>query len=351
MTEKNYAASMPRPKVRLARYLVPLVLLGIGVHILLPQITTMEHSLQVIKGMRLWAVALAVLAQMLAYLGIGYLLRTLVAVTGEQLSVLRGTAIFTASASVGLTGGGLVGSVATTYRWTRGSGVNAEGATLAGWLPMLLTNATLVVAGIFGLIHLLIVHELSILQAVGFGLMLLLLLLVASVALWSVRHRSQLTALTVRLGQRRAARRRRPYDPAPTEAAVARWFSAWNALRHGGWRGPVIGATLNTAFDMLTLYFLFIAVDHPVTLGILLSGYGLPLLLGRVSFLPGGVGIVEGSMAALYNGLNVPNGVTVVVILVYRFFSFWLPVLIGFPLIFYLQHIAGSTNNSFGDRQ
>jgi uncharacterized protein (TIRG00374 family) len=351
MTEKNYVASMPRPKVRLARYLVPLVLLGLGVHILLPQIATMEHSLQVIRGMRLWAVALAVLAQILAYLGNGYLLGTLVAVTGEQLSVLRGTVIFTAAASVGLSGGGLPGSVATTYRWTRGSGINTEGATLAGWLPMLFTNATLIVAGIFGLIHLLIAHELSIWQAIGFGLMLLLLLLVASAAAWGVHHRSQLTALAVRLGQRWAALRRRPYDPGPTEAAVARWFSAWNALRNGGWRGPVIGATLNTAFDMLTLYFLFIAVGHPVSLGILLSGYGLPLLLGRVSFLPGGVGLVEGTMAALYDGLGVPSGVTVVVVLIYRFFSFWLPLLIGFPLILYLQHVAGNTNNPFGDGQ
>jgi uncharacterized membrane protein YbhN (UPF0104 family) len=90
----------------------------VGGILLLPQIATMEHSLQVIRGMRLWAVALAVLAQILAYLGNGYLLGTLVAVTGEQLSVLRGTVIFTAAASVGLSGGGLPGSVATTYRWT-----------------------------------------------------------------------------------------------------------------------------------------------------------------------------------------------------------------------------------------
>jgi uncharacterized membrane protein YbhN (UPF0104 family) len=30
----------------------------------------------------------------------------------------------------------------------------------------------------------------------------------------------------------------------------------------------------------------------------------------------------------------------VVVILIYRFFSFWLPSLLGFPLIPYLQHAA-----------
>jgi uncharacterized protein (TIRG00374 family) len=348
MAESKHLTSVPHLSVRLVRYLAPLVLLGLAVHILLPQIATMEHSLQVIRGMKLWAVGLAVLAQMLSYLGSGYLLRTLVAVAGQQLSVLRGTVIFTAAASVGLAGGGPVGNVATTYRWMRGSGVNAEGATLAGWLPTLFTDATLVIVGIFGLVHLLIAHQLSALQAVGFGFTLLVLLLVASVATWGVRHRPQLTALAVRFAGRWAALRRRSYDPATTEAAVARWFSAWDALQAGGWHGPVLGATLNTVFDMLTLYSLFIAAGHPVSLGILLSGYGLPLLLGKVSFLPGGVGIVEGTMAALYDGLGVPNGVTVVVILIYRFLSFWLPLLVGFPLILYLQRAAGDVKDSLG---
>jgi uncharacterized protein (TIRG00374 family) len=348
MAESKNLASVPHLSVRLVRYLAPLVLLGLAVHILLPQIATVEHSLQVIRGMRLWAVALAVLAQMLSYWGSGYLLRTLVAVAGQQLSVLRGTMIFTAAASVGLAGGGPVGNVATTYRWMRGSGVNAEGATLAGWLPTLFTDAMLVIVGIFGLVHLLIAHQLSALQAVGFGFTLLVLLVFASVATWGVRHRSQLTALAVRFAGRWAALRHRSYDPATTEAAAGRWFSAWDALRTGGWHGPVLGATLNTVFDMLTLYSLFIAAGHPVSLGVLLSGYGLPLLLGKVSFLPGGVGIVEGTMAALYDGLGVPNGVTVVVILIYRFLSFWLPLLVGVPLILYLQRAAGDVKDSLG---
>jgi uncharacterized protein (TIRG00374 family) len=101
--------------------------------------------------------------------------------------------------------------------------------------------------------------------------------------------------------------------------------------------GPQVGAGLNIGFDVLTLYFLFIAAGHPVGPGILLAGYGLPLMVGKISFLPGGVGIVEGTMAALYGSLGVPNGVTVVVVLTYRIISFWLPTVLGFPLAVYLQ--------------
>ena len=115
-------------------------------------------------------------------------------------------------------------------------------------------------------------------------------------------------------------------------------FEGWSD--HRGMRRPVAGAVLTVAFDMLTLYLIFIAAGHPVSPGILLAGYGLPLLLGRLSILPGGVGIVEGTMTLLYDGLGVPNPITVVVILAYRAISFWLPALLGFLLIPYFQHTS-----------
>jgi len=76
-------------------------------------------------------------------------------------------------------------------------------------------------------------------------------------------------------------------------------------LGNGGWQRPLLGAVVNTGFDMLTLYFFFIAAGYPVGLGILVVGYGLPLLLGKIAFLlPGGIGVVESTMAALYTGLG-----------------------------------------------
>jgi uncharacterized membrane protein YbhN (UPF0104 family) len=323
---------------RLGRYVLPLLLLGVAVHLILPQITALEHSLQVVKEMAWWAVALAIAMQLLSYLGSGYLLQALAAVSGQRLSLVRGTAIFAAANSVGLVGGGPVGSIAVTYRWMRSSGTGREGAMLAGWLPSLLNSALLALIGILGLAHLLIAHELSTLQAIGFGGTLALLGLIAGIVLWGVHHRSRLTAWAIWIAERWAALRHRSPDSTPAHAAVERLFHAWDALRTAGWRGPALGAAANVFFDLGTLFFLFVAAGHAVSPGILLAGYGLPLLLGKVSFLPGGVGIVEGTMAALYNGLGVPDPVTVVVILAYRLLSFWLPTLVGFPLVPYLQH-------------
>jgi len=99
----------------------------------------------------------------------------------------------------------------------------------------------------------------------------------------------------------------------------------------------VLGAFLNNGFDMLCLYFLFLATGYHVTPAVLLAGYGIPQLLGKLTVILGGVGVVESGMVGLYVLLGVPKTGSVIVVLVYRLLSFWLPTLIGIALVPYLE--------------
>jgi len=342
MTHEEPIVSAPRRTVRVGRYLLLLLLLGLAVHVIVPMLAGLGHTLQVLRDMVPWAVVLAIAAQAFSFLGSGYMIKKIVAMDRQQLSVGRGTLIYTAAASAGMTGGGPIGTIATAYHYMRQSGVSAEGAALASWLPSFFYDAALVFAGMFGLVELFIVRELSLLQLLGFGFTLLVLGVLVGVTLWGVRHRARLTALAIQVAARWAALRHRPADAAGVSAATERLFRAWDILIRGGWRGPALGVLGNTVFDMLTLYLLFYAARYHVSPGVLLAGYGLPLLLAKVSFLPGGIGIVEATMAALYHSLGVPADVMVVVILTYRFLSLWLPLLLGFPAAVLLQHAGGS---------
>ena len=339
----------PRLILRVRRYLFQLLILGLAVHLLLPQLSTLQHMGQVIKGMALWAVGLAAVAQVASYAGSGYLLKSIVSLVGQRLSIVRGMVITLAAFSIGLLAGGVVGTTAATYRWIEGSGVSSEGAALSAWLQNLFfNNAAMACVSLFGLLHLLLAHELSTGEAMGFGFILILLGLVGGVFLWGLKRPEKLSALWARLSSRWASLRRRQYDPEKSQAELSRLFGAWNALRSGRWFGPVAGAFMNLGFDMLTLYLLFVAAGHSVTPGVLLVGYGLPQLLAKFAIiLPGGVGVVEAGMASLYHGLGVPDAVTVVVVLAYRMMSFWLPTLIGFPLIPYLQHVGSRREAGF----
>jgi len=345
------SVSVPRLVMRPLRYLPLLILLGLAVHLLLPQITALEHSFEVLERMLLWAVGLALLAQALSYVGSGYMLHAAAGIVGDRLPLLRAILISLAGYDVGMMAGGAVGTAAAVFRWSRGGGASKEGALLAGSLPSLFNNLLLALIAIAGFIHLLVAHDLSTFQVVAFVAIILILAGVIGGLAWGMRHRPALTAFADRAAARWARLRGRPHHPDRTGEAMARLYATWDALRAGGWRKPLLGSALNIGFDMLTLYLIFLAAGHAVSPGVLLAGYGLPLLLGKAGFLPGGVGIVEGTMAALYDGLGVPDPVTVVVILAYRAISFWLPALIGFPLIPYLQHLTRSGRLSAeGDR-
>jgi hypothetical protein len=334
----NQVQPLTPPKRHFWRDLFILVILGLAVHLLVPQIATLEHSWSVVKDLTWWAVALAIICQVLSYIGSGYMLHAIVNINQQRLSVFRGSLMIMASASIGLVAGGWVGGAAATYEWVHHDDRQGNAAALAGTLPALLDNAILVMVALIGTLYLLVVHELNGAQLIEFGIVLAVLGLAAVGVIIALHSPEPATRLIVWLAGRWAALRRKPYDPQNIITAVNQFVLAWHSLRNGHWLRPVLGAIANIGFDMLTLYFLFIAAGNNVNLGILFAGYGLPFILGKIAFmLPGGVGVIEGSMVALYTSLQVPNAVSVVVILGYRLFSFWLPALVGFAAAAYLS--------------
>jgi glycosyltransferase 2 family protein len=326
------------PKIHPWHNLLFLIILGLAVHLLLPQITTLESSWSVLKSMTLWDVGLAFLAQILSYLGSGFLLQSILAIAHQKVSLWLSTLIVLGSYSIGMVAGGVIGSSAAVYRWTGGGKASMQGAPLASIFLPQFNTIMLVLISIFGLVHLILVNDLTGAQLIGFGGTLLILGLIIGSAALLVRFRDQGTQLVLWMSCRVARLRRKSFDPNVTRQETIDLFEAWDALWHGAWFRPAVGAFLNTAFDMLTLYFLFIAAGENISPGVLLAGYGLPLLLGKVAFIiPGGLGVVESSMAVLYTGLGVPQAMAVVVVLGYRLISFWIPSLLGFAVAAYLS--------------
>lgn len=330
--------SPPPTVLKVSHYLLTLILMGLAVNLILPQIASVEASLHVIKTMVPWAVLLAALSQGVSYLGFGYLINSVVAKVNQTIPILKGAIITLAASSIGMLAGGPFGNAAATYRWVRKYGVSAEGAGLASTLPTIFNNIILIILAVAGILHLLLSHSLSYVQLFAFALILTLLFSGFAAIHWGLKNRTNFTQIIVKISAYFARRLHKTYTPATTQTSVNRFFAALEMLDNGGWKNPLLGAFIYTVFDMSTLYFFFIAAGFPVGPEILLVGYGLPLLLGKIAFiLPGGIGVVESTMAALYTSLGVPSSIAVVVVLSYRVFSFWIPTLIGFPIAFYLQ--------------
>jgi uncharacterized protein (TIRG00374 family) len=107
------------------------------------------------------------------------------------------------------------------------------------------------------------------------------------------------------------------------------------AIELVGRRDPrLLGAIAWWGFDVAVLWACFHAFGDPPALGILVMAYFVGML-GNLLPLPGGVGGVDGGMIGTLIACDVSAGLSIVAVLAYRAFAFWLPTLPG--VIAYLR--------------
>ncbi len=81
----------------------------------------------------------------------------------------------------------------------------------------------------------------------------------------------------------------------------------------------------------LAVYFIFVAYGiQSVDYLRLVSPFTASSILGAISFIPGGVGVTEGSFAGFLKLLKVENSSIIVLVILVRIFTLWLGVLVGF---------------------
>jgi len=335
----NLEEQTPPTKKKTWRFVVILIVLGLAVNLLLPQISNFTEAWSVVKTMTWWAVGLAALSVIFSYLSYGYCIHAIVASRKQQLSVPKSTLIVMSATSVGLVAGGwvtLAGSIfSSVKRETEDNGT----ATITGLLPSMLLNMSIALIAVVGLVYLGIIGQLTNGQLVQYLIFLFLLMFITFGSLlvlvfpkftykvinWALWHWNKI--------------RKKPYDPQKTRDMLDNLIFSWKEMGRGNWKKPLLGAFGYTLFDLLAMYLIFIAAGYNIKLGVLFAGYGLPYLLAKIAFIfPGGIGVVEATMAAIQTSLGVPSEISVVVILVYRLFSFWAPTLLGFAAMGYLNH-------------
>lgn len=81
--------------------------------------------------------------------------------------------------------------------------------------------------------------------------------------------------------------------------------------------------------DIVCFYFVFLSFGFHILWGVLIFTYGVSWFIGMITFIPGGLGVTEGSLGLIFSGLAVPSSIALMSILVFRFFSFWIWVPFG----------------------
>lgn len=92
---------------------------------------------------------------------------------------------------------------------------------------------------------------------------------------------------------------------------------------------PVLWGIFDKGLLMLILMCSFLAFEVPFSAGTIIAGFSIAYLFLIVSPTPSGIGIVEGIMPVALSSLNVNWSQAVVITLIYRAVTFWVPLGVG----------------------
>lgn len=220
--------------------------------------------------------------------------------------------------------GGLSGFAVRLYFFTR-RGVGAGTATSISLAQGFITNVSLLIFLVVGFGYLMTSERLSLSAQVASGVLLALLFAVTvlAIALLFARDRRRRIIFTLAQLSDRFLHWALPrYKPARTRI--------WRFQRNLN-RGidflldrkehmlePTIWIMVDWLLTLAILYAAFICLDYRVPIGVLVIGFAVGLSLSFVSIIPGGLGLMEGSMAAVFTTLGVPFETAVVATLIFR---------------------------------
>ncbi|MEK7536934.1 MAG: lysylphosphatidylglycerol synthase transmembrane domain-containing protein [Patescibacteria group bacterium] len=89
-----------------------------------------------------------------------------------------------------------------------------------------------------------------------------------------------------------------------------------------------------------TLYFISFAIGHPIGFRLAFIVFSLVRFITMLAFVPGALGIFEGSMTLILISFGVAAGPALAMTLILRAFTFWFPMPIGWALFrwYFLQY-------------
>jgi uncharacterized protein (TIRG00374 family) len=231
--------------------------------------------------------------------------------------------------------GGLSGFAVRMYFFIRRS-IPSGTAVIISLVQTFITNTALLLFVVAGVAYLLSAHELH-----GFALGTLAVLLVFFVLA---------AAVSVLLLAQRDLRRRTLFLLAETvHWVMLRFLPRHKPARVRIWRfqrnlnrgidfllarkrrmvAPTLWIFLDWIVTLLILYGAFLAVHYPIPLTFVVVGFAVGIVLSLVSFVPGGLGVMEGSMAAVLASLSVPFETAVVAALIFRVAYYLVPMIIS----------------------
>jgi uncharacterized protein (TIRG00374 family) len=324
--EKQRLLTRPLVKILIA------ILIGVGLLIGIFDIRKILTAVQKIEPLFLF---LAFFSTVFSYLFIGLSLRRLLTLIGERLSFQDIFAISWVSTSLNyLISTGGVGGLTMRVFLLRKKNITFSETFLVSFVHTLLLNGVLIGFVTFGFGYLLTSRGLRFYQYLTSGTVLAVALILSFLATGSVVNkafRERFIDFFYRLINRISFRLRKKlvFKKSLLNEFKEDFHRGISLMltRKRGMIVPTLYVFLDWFCCLLTLYFSFVTIGYRISPGVLVVGFALGIFVSLISVVPGALGIMEGSMAAIYYSLAVPLEIAILAVLLYRFVYYVFPFL------------------------
>lgn len=307
--------------------LAVLVLLADGRQ-LLETVATVRPSTLVITG----------ILSALSYAAMARSYQEIAAAAGVSLSFSSWFRITLVSNTVNylVTSAGLSGFAVRMLFLTR-AGVPSGRTVMISLVQTFLTNVTLLLFMGIGFGTMLVNGQLRgpSLWVAGLVVAVLAAIMVVSIVLVRDAPRRRATLIRLNVAIPRVMRRWFPARWVPSRARLWRFRHNLDdglhfvVTRPDRMRAPTAWIMLDWSLAITILWWAFRSVHHPVSPWFALVGFAVSVLFSFVSVIPGGLGVMEGSMTAVFVALGAPFEAAVVAVLIFRVSYHLAPILVS----------------------
>lgn len=350
--ERDSAAYLPisADSVRGSRWVKWAVVLGVAAFGALFFFTDPHELWQVLSHANLWLLTLPIFCMVASYLTMAKSYQGIAEAAGCPVSLVDMLKITFVANSMNylVATGGLSGFAVRMYFFSR-LGMASQTAVVVSLAQTFLTNCTLLAFVLLGFAYVFASHTLQGSALVATTILLVLSLVAAAFAGLLLLH-PRLRRRTLFLIAQTTYCLMRRLLPHRTPARTHIWRYQFNLnrgiafllSRKRAMLPPLFYITIDWVLTILILYTSFLTVRYPIDIAEVIVGFAVGIVLSFATLIPGGLGVMEGSMAAVFSSLGVPFETAVVAVLLFRVTYYLLPLLLS---LFFLHgmFVQGTT--------
>jgi uncharacterized protein (TIRG00374 family) len=331
--------NLPQPVKRwlpiLLKYSLTVIAFSVLVYLFLPFIGELRQIFALLRTASWIWFGLAILIEILSYASLTGLNFLLLQPFQGKISFWRVLAILPAMAfiEVALPSAGVSGVVLRAHLLGR-RGYSVETSTFTLILETFYLSVFMAVISLSGLWYLVQRGELHTGQLALLAALIVAVLVAGLYIYWTGRKHEGGKAmagwLLVRWNRLMVFFHRLPYRQEDLDTRLDSFYVSLSQLGQTRPWPFLMTAGGRVFLDVASLGACFAIFHYSIPLVVLLTGYGLMLLLSGLAALPGGLGLADLSLAVIYARLGAPGAVAVAAALCYRLIAFWLLRFIGF---------------------